>query len=136
MTGWHLLSSTDEVRAMTTLPHRVEQRARDMAAMMLRLGIWPETSFAGLPMADAIHTCRLCREADRCRHWLADTAADPSAWQRFCPNAQLFTALRRRPVEEMLDDPLIQLVMASDGVRREDLEFAEFGDTILISRSR
>ena len=44
------------------------------------------------------------------------------AWQRFCPNAKLFTCLRRKPVEEMLDDPMIQLVMASDGVRREDLE--------------
>jgi hypothetical protein len=93
-----------------------------MAAMMLHLGIWPESSFAGLPMEDAIRTCLFCAEADRCRHWLADTAAEPSAWQRFCPNAELFAALRQRPVEEMLDDPMIQLVMASDGVRREDLE--------------
>ena len=30
--------------------------------------------------------------------------------------------MRHKPVEEMLDDPMIQLVMASDGVRREDLE--------------
>jgi len=107
---------------MTTLTRRVEQRAVNMAAMMLHLGIWPETSFAGLPMESAIRTCFFCRQADRCNHWLADTKADPSAWQRFCPNAKLFTCLRRRPVEEMLDDPMIQLVMASDGVRREDLE--------------
>ena len=107
---------------MTTLPQNVEQRAVNMAAMMLHLGVWPATSFAGLPMEDAIGTCLFCTEADRCRRWLADTAADPSAWQRFCPNAELFAALRRRPVEEMLDDPLIQLVMASDRVRREDLE--------------
>jgi hypothetical protein len=107
---------------MTTLTRRVEQRAANMAAMMLHLGIWPETSFAGLPMESAIRTCFFCREADRCSHWLADSKADPTAWQGFCPNAKLFTRLRHKPVEEMLDDPMIQLVMASDGVRREDLE--------------
>jgi hypothetical protein len=107
---------------MTTLTRRVEQRAVNMAAMMLHLGIWPEASFAGLPMESAIRTCFLCRQANRCSQWLADTEADPSAWQRFCPNAMLFMDLRRKPVEEMLDDPMIQLVMASDGVRREDLE--------------
>ena len=107
---------------MTTLTRRVEQRAVNMAAMMLHLGIWPETSFAGLPMESAIRTCFFCRQADRCSHWLADSKADPMAWQRFCPNAKLFTCPRRKPVEEMLDDPMIQLVMASDGVRREDLE--------------
>jgi hypothetical protein len=65
---------------------------------------------------------RSCRQADRCNDWLADSNADPVAWQRFCPNAKLFTHLGRKPVEEMLDDPMIQLVMASDGVRRADLE--------------
>ena len=107
---------------MTTLTPWVEQRAVNMAAMMLRLGIWPETSFAGLPMEHAIRTCLSCRQADRCGAWLADAAAEPTAWQRFCPNAGLFARLVRQPVEEMLDDPLIQLVMASDGVRREALE--------------
>jgi Family of unknown function (DUF6455) len=107
---------------MTALTRSVEQRAVNMAAMMLHLGIWPETSFAGLPMEDAIRTCLFCRAGDRCRHWLADSAADPSAWQRFCPNAERFASLRRQPVDKLLDDPLIQLVMASDGVRREDLE--------------
>jgi hypothetical protein len=107
---------------MTTFPRDVEQRAVNMAAMMLHLGIWPETSFAGLPMESAIRSCLFCREADRCSHWLADSKADPMAWQRFCPHAKLFTRLRHKPVEEMLDDPMIQLIMASDGVRREDLE--------------
>ena len=107
---------------MTTFTRRVEQRAANMAAMMLHLGIWPETSFACLPMASAIRTCFFCRQADRCSHWLADSKADPIAWQRFCPNAKLFTRLRHKSLEEMLADPMIQLVMASDGVRREDLE--------------
>lgn len=107
---------------MTTLTWRVEQRAVNMAAMMLHLGIWPETSFAGLPMESAIRTCFLCPQADRCSDWLVDSKAHPMAWQRFCPNAKLFTLLCHKPIEEMLDDPLIQLVMASDGVRREDLE--------------
>lgn len=107
---------------MTTLTRRVEQRAVNMAAMMLHLGIWPEASFDGLPMESAMRTCLFCGQADRCSRWLADTEADPSAWQRFCANAELFAGLRRKPVEEMLDDPMIQLVMASDGVRREDLE--------------
>jgi hypothetical protein len=107
---------------MTTLTPKVEERAANMAAMMLHLGIWPETSFAGLPMESAIRACCLCREVDRCRAWLADPEADPLAWQRFCPNAELFAALIRKPVDEMLDDPLIQLVMASDGVPREALE--------------
>ena len=107
---------------MTTLTPKVEERAANMAAMMLHLGIWPESSFAGLPMESAIRNCLFCREVDRCREWLADSEADPAGWQRFCPNAQLFAALIRKPVEEMLDDPLIQLVMASDGVPREALE--------------
>jgi len=107
---------------MTTLTPWVEQRAANMAAMMLHLGIWPESSFAGLPMESAIRTCFFCRQADRCGEWLADAEADPTAWQRFCPNSELFTRLVRQPVEEMLDDPLIQLVMASDGVRRAALE--------------
>lgn len=107
---------------MTPLTPRVEQRAVNMAAMMFHLGIWPETSFSGLPMESAIRTCFFCRQANRCSLWLADTEADPLAWERFCPNAKLFAGLRRKPVDEMLDDPMIQLVMASDGVRREDLE--------------
>jgi len=116
------VSSASEAGAMTTLTRRVEQRAVNMAAMMLHLGIWPEASFAGLPMESAIRTCFFCDQADRCRQWLADTAADPSAWQRFCPNAKLFMGLRRKLVEEILDDPMIQLLMTSDGVRREALE--------------
>jgi hypothetical protein len=107
---------------MTTFTRRVEQRAANMAAMMLHLGIWPETSFADLPMESAIRTCFFCRQVDWCSHWLADSKADPIAWQRFCPNAKLFTRLRRKPVEEILDDPMIQLLMTSDGVRREALE--------------
>ena len=107
---------------MTTFTRRVEQRAVNMAAMMRHLGIWPETSFEGLPIESAIRTCFFCGEVDQCSHWLGDSEADPTAWQQFCPNAKLFTRLRHKPVEEMLDDPMIQLVMASDGVRREDLE--------------
>jgi hypothetical protein len=107
---------------MTTLTPRVEQRAANMAAMMRHLGIWPDSSFAGLPMESAIRNCFFCREVDRCSAWLADSEADPLAWQRFCPNAELFAALRRKPIDEMLDDPMIQLVMASDGVPREALE--------------
>jgi Family of unknown function (DUF6455) len=107
---------------MTTLSRRVEQRAANMAAMMRHLGIWPETSFADLPMESAIRSCLFCGQVDRCSHWLADSKADPTAWQQFCPNAELFARLRHKPIEELLDDPLIKLVMASDGVRREDLE--------------
>jgi Family of unknown function (DUF6455) len=90
---------------MNSLTRRVEQRAANMAAMMLHLGIWPETSSGGLVMESAIRTCFFCRRADRCSHWLADCKVDPMAWQRFCPNAKLFTRLRRKSVEEMLYDP-------------------------------
>jgi Family of unknown function (DUF6455) len=107
---------------MTTLTQSVEQRAANIAALMLRLGIWPGTSCAGPPMANAIRRCFSCRQAERCNDWLAGSQADPSAWQRFCPNAELFKRLGRQPAEQMLDDPMIQLVMTSDGVRREDLE--------------
>lgn len=79
---------------MTTFPRSVEQRARNMAAMMDHLGIWPKDSFAGLPMEKAIHTCFLCYRGSRCSHWLADPDADPAGWQQFCPNAELFARLR------------------------------------------
>lgn len=64
-----------------------------LTAMMRHLGI-SETSFAGLPMESAIWTCFSCQQADQCRGWLADPGADPTAWQRFCPNAPLFRAHR------------------------------------------
>ena len=107
---------------MASVPRSVAQRARNMAAMMRRLGIWPDDSFAGLQMETAIGNCLGCREAGRCGRWLADPEPDPQDWQRFCPNAELFARLRGGSVDDLLDDPLVRLVMASDGVEREKLE--------------
>lgn len=107
---------------MATLPRSVARRACNMAAMMRHLGIWPDAAFTGLPMETAIGNCLGCREAGRCGRWLADPEADPLAWRRFCPNAELFARLRSGSIDELLDDPLVQLVVASDGVEREDLE--------------
>jgi hypothetical protein len=109
---------------MTTLTRRVEQRAANMAAMMLHLDIWPETSFADLPMESAIRACCLCREVDQCSHWLAHSKADPIGLAAILPQRGTLHASAPRIYRRDLrfDDPMIQLVMASDGVRREDLE--------------
>ena len=81
---------------MTPLPRSVEQRARNLAAMMDHLDIWPKDSFAGLPMETAVHTCFLCYRGRQCSRWLAEPDTDPAGWRRFCPNAALFVELRQR----------------------------------------
>ena len=79
---------------MMTIVERIEQRAKNMGAMMHRLGISPDAAYAGRQMSMAARRCSLCAHADQCQRWLATPGTDQAAWQTFCPNAVLFARLR------------------------------------------
>lgn len=66
---------------------------RLLDAMAARLGIDP--SCGGPLMKRALqHTCAICAEQRRCRHWLA--AGHTEGYEEFCPNADYWRALKTR----------------------------------------
>lgn len=50
-------------------------------------------------------SCALCASRRTCHHWLDDAESNPADYHRFCPNAEVFDAILRKPANESEDLP-------------------------------
>jgi hypothetical protein len=70
---------------------------KEMAAMMLTLGVDPEkmaTEWGRVQLQHAIRRCAGCRALMTCRFWLRSVHREPRAFRDFCPNAGMFERFR------------------------------------------
>lgn len=77
----------------------LRRRARQMRAMMERLGLEPgriHGRLGGTAIEGAASLCIACQNALRCRAWLA-AGTEPDGYLGFCPNAGLFDRLTGPP---------------------------------------
>jgi hypothetical protein len=77
---------------------RLEQRARNMGAMMARLGVEPlRPGFddGGRILGEVARSCWACGRGEECRAWLAARSGPLEAAPSFCPNAVRFQTMRR-----------------------------------------
>lgn len=84
---------------MTPMKVPVHRPGGSLGPMMLALDICPDQAaelWHGVVLARAIERCLACPTAGQCAAWLRDPHHQWDGYRRFCPNAGLLDAARRR----------------------------------------